>query len=95
MGDSTHQAGPFYWLGWFLLYFVIVVGFLALTAAVIFMLVGAMTNPDLPVWQRGWQGLRNGAELGAKVWAPAISLVLCVMKAHRHHQAREASDDEI
>lgn len=88
MAHSTQKVGPLYWIGWFLFYFFAVVAVLAVTAGVIFILVGAVTHPDKPIVDRALLGLRNGAELGAKVWAPAISIVLCVMKGYRRAQAQ-------
>lgn len=92
MENVRQIPGPLYWIGWFLIYFIAVVATFALIAMMGFVLVGAMTNPDLSIWSRAMQGLRNGAELGAKVWAFAISLVLCVMRAHRRHQSKTNQD---
>ena len=80
------------WLLRFLSYFAGVVLFLALSGMLVFMLVGAFTNPDRDLIERALHGFRLGAELGAKVWAPAISLVFCVMKAHNEKARREASE---
>jgi len=95
MDKASSKLGPIYWIGWFLIYFAAVVSVLALTGGLIFLLVGAITNPELPALQRGLHGLRLGAELAAKVWAPAISLVLCVMKAYRRSQPAEEPSDEV
>ncbi|WP_309399071.1 hypothetical protein [Cerasicoccus maritimus] len=91
---SSKLPGYVKWPLRFLVYFLGVVTFLGLSGAVVFLLVGAMTNPDKGALERFFYGFRLGAELGGKVWAPAISLVLCVMQAHNEKQKRAQAQVE-
>ncbi len=93
---SSNLPGYVKWPLRFLIYFIGVVVFLGLSGAVVFLLVGALTNPDKVALERFLHGFRLGVELGGKVWAPAISLVLCVMQAHSERQkANQEKSDEV
>ncbi|WP_309382984.1 hypothetical protein [Cerasicoccus frondis] len=94
--SKTDRAAPspLFWVLRFIAYFLGVVLFLGLTGGVVFILVGAFTNADKTVIERGLYGFRLGAELGGKVWAPAISLVLCVMQAHNEKQKRKQAKEQ-
>ncbi|WP_269542955.1 hypothetical protein [Cerasicoccus fimbriatus] len=89
MSSGSKLPGFVRWPLRFLAIFFSIVLFLAVTGAVVFIIVGALTNPDKAILDRMLHGFRLGAELAAKVWAPAISFVLCVMWAHREHEKRK------
>lgn len=95
MSKSGHLPAPLFWLGWFILYFATVLAVCGVTALIIFVLVGAATNPDLPVLERAIYGFKIGVKFAAMVWAPAISFVLCVMRAHRIKQRKEKAGNEV
>ncbi|GHC05200.1 hypothetical protein [Cerasicoccus arenae] len=92
MSNSRQIPGFVYWPFCFLGYYAAVVLVGAIIGALGFSLIGALTNPDLTMAHRAMLGVGNGGELAGKVWAPAISLVLCVMQAHRRNQRKALLD---
>lgn len=71
-----------HWAGCFLLYFSTTLLLGGLIGALLYLLVGSVTHPELPLGYRLSKGFLNGM-FYAGVWATGLSIVLCVMRAHR------------
>lgn len=76
------RRGWFQWTGLFLLFTVEVTAIGALAGGIVFPLTGAAFG-----WERSWAelalaGIRN-IGFWFFIWAPAIAIVRCVMRAYR------------
>ena len=69
-----------YWIGWFLAYFVAIVAVGGLIGVILFPLIGTLFSVDHPVGQLALSGLKQLSFLFG-IWAPAVSIVICVMRA--------------
>lgn len=71
-----------HWLGYFLFYLSTTLLIGGLVGALLYAGVGALTHPQIPFDLRLSKGFINGF-FYAGVWATGLSIVLCVMRAHR------------
>jgi uncharacterized membrane protein YhaH (DUF805 family) len=78
--ETARRSG--YWLGCFLIYVVAIAAAGGVFGSVMFPLFGKLLSVDRTVGQLAFSGLRQFSFLFG-IWAPAISIVICVMRAHR------------
>lgn len=81
--------GILFWGGWFFAYLILIVGTGALVGTLALVTLGPLFV-DQPLSERAWRGLRYGAQYFG-VWAPSLSIVLCVMKAWGRNKASSTS----
>jgi len=87
MSDSTlvrYLRAALFWGGWFVAYIAIIVGIGAIVGTLALVLLGPLFV-DKPLSELAVRGLRYGAQYFG-VWAPSLSIVLCVMKAWRRYE---------
>lgn len=82
----------FHWLGAFLLYLSATLLLGGVIGAGLFLSIGALTHPDVPVVDRLSRGFYDGF-LYAGVWAGGLAIVLCVMRGHREHRQKAAEEE--
>ncbi|WOO42381.1 hypothetical protein [Rubellicoccus peritrichatus] len=82
-----------HWLGCFLLYLSAILLAGGLIGTFLYVTIGSLTHPDLSLSYRLSKGFTNGF-FYAGVWATGLSIVFCVMRAHKERKMKATKDCE-
>lgn len=74
-----------HWTVYLVFWLFVIVGVGALIGAISFPLLGPFFGSDLTAEKHALAGARHVGFI-ASIWAPAIAIVLCVIRAHRNKQ---------